>query len=500
MALMDTIMSKLTGPKNVMSDQEVLMTYYLEFNSSIQRRWMTTGERYYTGNNDIKYNGDSPEILGANVGLYTDSDFSNHIDANGLADNKLSHSQMKLLVDEKVNYLLSKPYSLVSNDKNFIEAVKKAIGKRFNYTLTKLGYEASNKGIAWLQPYIDLQGALKFMVVQSEQCCPIWTSNDHEELEGMIRYYNVVTYVGKTEKVVTKVEYWTSNGLEFYEIYEGKLIIDVNAYLQYGIDDGSAAPHYIKNGEHMYWGRVPFIPFKNNITEYPDVRVVKSLVDNYDDSRSEVANFIQDVKNLVYVLRGYGGEDLASFMKDLKKNRALKVDNDGGVDTINPTMDITAAQAHYDQLSRDIIKFAQGIPKDLEKLGNNPSGTALRFHYSGIDLKCNAMENEFKFGFENMLYFVNQYLVLTGKGDFSSSECDIVFNRDVAINIDGAIANCVASKDIVSKETLLANHPWVSDVEEEMKRLEEEQPEPQTSQNVPGGPVDNPMGNREHDE
>jgi SPP1 family phage portal protein len=463
MNLFDNVKSFMSGPKGAMSDTQILELNYLEFNSSIQRRWMTIGERYYTGNNDIKFNSDL-------------EDYESSETVDGKVSNKLAHGYMKLLVDEKVNYLLAKKYSLSCDNKPFLEAINKTLGKNFNYTMTRLGYEAANKGIGWLHAYINPMGALKFMVIPSEQCCPIWTDNSHTELEAMIRYYSAITYEGVKRKDVTKIEYWTANGLEYYEYRDGKLFTDVEAYMNYGIDRGGAAPHYSKNDEQRFWGMVPFIPFKNNMKEYPDVRFIKSLVDNYDDTRSEVANFIEEVKNLIYVLKGYGGADIKEFMTDLKKNRAIKIDDpaDGGVDTINPTMDITAAQTHYEQLSKDIEKFGQSIPKDLEKLGNSPSGTALKFHYSGIDLKCNALESEFKFGFEAMLYFVRLYLVESDKGNFEDCDCEIVFNRDMAINTDAVIKNCVDSKDILSKETILSQHPFVGDVSAEMARIAKE--------------------------
>lgn len=460
MGFMDNLMNKLASnaKETMMTDAEIIANEYLEFNSSIQRQWMATGEKYYTGENDIK-------------------DLVIEKGAIRKADTKLAHSHMKLLVDEKINYMLAKDYSLMSDDETFLKAVKKALGKRFNYTLTRLGYEASNKGIGWLQAYLDPSGQLKFMVIPSEQCCPIWSSNSHDELEAMIRYYNIIEYEGTVCKTITKLEYWTANGLEFYEYRNDKLILDIDAYMKYGRDQGGPIPHYSKNGEDKYWGKVPFIPFKNNHIEFPDVRFTKTLIDNYDLSRSEIANFVQDVKNLVYVLKGYGGENLAEFMENIRKYNAVKVDDDaegtGGIDTINPTMDITAAKEHYEQLARDIDKFGQSIPKDIEKLGNSPSGTALKFHYSAIDLKCNAMESEFKFGFEALLYFIKLYTFESGKGNFGDADCDIIFNRDVAINESAAIADCIASQDLLSEDTLLANHPWVNDIEVEKKRLEE---------------------------
>ena len=49
-----------------------------------------------------------------------------------------------------------------------------------------------------------------------------------------------------------------------------------------------------------------------------------------------------------------------------------------------------------------------------------------------------------------------------------------MFNRDIFINEDSMIANCVASVGIISNKTLLARHPWVTNLERELSQLEED--------------------------
>lgn len=123
---------------------------------------------------------------------------------------------------------------------------------------------------------------------------------------------------------------------------------------------------------------------------------------------------------------------------------------------------------------RDLIEDGQSINKDLDKFGSAPSGVALKFMYSGLDLKCNVLETEFKMAFENLLYFINIYLSESGQGVYENIDVDIIFNRDMEINQTEVITNCVNSKGTISDKTIIANHPWVSDVEKEEKALEEQ--------------------------
>ena len=65
-----------------------------------------------------------------------------------------------------------------------------------------------------------------------------------------------------------------------------------------------------------------------------------------------------------------------------------------------------------------------------------------------------------------LLYFVDLYLQISGQGDYEKIDVELVFNRDMAINEAEQIQNCSNSQGIVSDETLIAHHPFVSDVED----------------------------------
>ena len=47
----------------------------------------------------------------------------------------------------------------------------------------------------------------------------------------------------------------------------------------------------------------------------------------------------------------------------------------------------------------------------------------------------------------------------------------MIFNRDILISESSAIADCRNSMGVISNETIVANHPWVDDVQGELDRL-----------------------------
>jgi SPP1 family phage portal protein len=471
--MLDNIYANLVRNR-AMTLEEIIYQEIQEFNVSKERRWMVIGDRYYKVENDINKR--------QMVRHTEDGDIPDPTKAN----NKLAHGSVKDLIDEKIGYLLTKDYSLICDDKAYAKKLKDTLGKYFQYTLSGLGYEASEKGRGWLYPYIDGAGKFKMTIIPSEQCIPLWADNSHTELQAMIRYYTQVAYEGRQRKDVTRVEYYTPEDITFYRVEGETLVPDPDA-------EEDKVLHFQKGEEWKSWGRVPFIAFKNNRLEFPDIRFIKSLVDNYDNSRSDVANFIEEVKNLIYVLKGYGGQDLKEFVDDLNYYKAVKIDDpkDGGVDTLNPEIDINAAKEHFEQLKRDIKEFGQGVNKDLDKFGSAPSGVALKFLYGALDTKCNHMEVDFRMAFEQLLYFVNIYLAETGQGDYKDEDVTLIFNRDIVINEEAAIQGCANSQNVISDETIVANHPWVKDVEAELKKLKAEQKQKMKDQQAAFGmPMD----------
>ena len=92
-----------------------------------------------------------------------------------------------------------------------------------------------------------------------------------------------------------------------------------------------------------------------------------------------------------------------------------------------------------------------------------------------MDLDANGMETEYQAAMQELVWFVNQYLSMKGEGDFSDEEVTFVFNRDIMVNEGEIITNVSNSRDILSRETLVEQHPYVTDAKAEMARIEKEE-------------------------
>ena len=149
------------------------------------------------------------------------------------------------------------------------------------------------------------------------------------------------------------------------------------------------------------------------------------------------------------------------------------MEGDGGVEKLEPTLNIDAVMAFLEKNRRDLFDYGSGVDTKDPNLGS-ASGTAINFRYMDLDTDCTALGAELQGAFENMKVFLDAALAIAGKGDFTGDSFHVPFNADMPVNEADIIANIRSSDGIISRYTQLANHPWVDNVEEELQRIQAE--------------------------
>ena len=147
------------------------------------------------------------------------------------------------------------------------------------------------------------------------------------------------------------------------------------------------------------------------------------------------------------------------------------------------TLEITVNAENYKAIveifKKALIENAMGYDAKDDRLSGNPNQMNIQSMYSDIDLDANDMETELKAAFKNILWFVNAYLGNSHAGNFENEDVSIIFNRDILINETEAIENCQSSTGILSMETIIGQHPWINDPQQELERVKKEKEEQQ---------------------
>lgn len=436
-----------------------------EFKNSPEYKHMITSEDYYCNDNDIKEK--KRKAIDNKGAIINDLLLPNNI---------LSHPSLRNVIDEKVNYVFAQPFSIKCENESFKKLLEDEIfTDKFRRRLKNLATDVYKKGLSYLQPTFDKEGKLEFKLRTGDKIVPFWTDEEHTELDAYILFYTIRTYdLEGNYQDLQYIEFVDNTGVYRY--------LEKNKKLEkYEEDENSHFSGHFKarsensdnNATEMVWERIPLIPFKSNSDEYPVIRSIKTLIDGYDTTCSDLADSIGDLPYSIKVVVNYDGQDLGELSANLYKYRMVKVSDGGDLKSLTQTIDITSINYHLDRLKDDICEYGR-IVNDKTAVAVNASGKALDRIYNKIDLDANDIINEFNDSLEQLLWFVKWYFKNTGKGDFENEKVEFVFNTDKPTDETTIIANCVASKGIISDETILANHPWVTDVESEKALLEQE--------------------------
>ena len=475
---MNEIKNKITKLSNHGRPQEeFLFANINEFQDSEKRKTMLTAQDYYKNENDIK---DRKRYYIDRKGVKQE--------VTNLSNSKLLHPFMRKLTNQKVNYLLSKELSIQCDNELFSEALGEYINKKFLKMLKNVGKDAIVNGIAWVQVYYDYDGKLNFKRIPSEEIIPFWADADHTILEAVIRYYTIIQYLPDgVQKEVVKVEYHTPEGVWYYikgdrglkpdpdrgDGIKGHFIISQEVKDKEGQSQFDEEGNPIMQDVQATWDKVPFIAFKYNSDEISLLKWVKSLIDDYDINTSDTSNNLQDVPNSIKVVKNYDGTDKGEFVQNLATFRTAFVSGDGDMTAIETKMDIAAIDSHLNRLRKDIYEAGSGVDTQEVSLGN-ASGVALKFRYADLDSDTDDMASEFAAALEDLIWFVKVDLLNKGIGDFTEEVFEVIFNTDSIINEEEIIKSAKESVGIISDETIMANHPWVTDTQAELDRFAKE--------------------------
>lgn len=452
------------GSRTGMTEQQFLEREIGNFKTASKRRDMFIGEQYYNGNHDIMRR--RRTIIGEDGKLQ---------EVENLPNNKVIDNQYAKIVDQKVNYLLAKPPTFETENKMYGELLNEVFNNRFLRTLRNIGEDSLNEGLAWLHPYYNEQGEFCFKRFPAYEILPFWKDADHTILDLAVRLYLVEGYEGSNKVTIEKVEVYSTNGVERYIIKNNNLIPDV---------DNPSSSYIItmdeKGNEKAYnWSKIPLIPFKYNNKEIPLICRVKSLQDGINTILSDFQNNMQeDARNTILVLHNYDGTNLGEFRRNLAQYGVVKVKTVDGAGGDLKTLTVEVNSENYKSIlelfKKALIENGRGFDAKDDRMSGNPNQMNIQSMYSDIDLDANGMETEYQASFEELLWFINVHLANTGQGNFEKEKVKIIFNRDVLINESESIANCKNSVGILSDETIVSQHPWTSDVQTELKRLEEQ--------------------------
>lgn len=346
---------------------------------------------------------------------------------------------------------MGEPITYNSTDEALLEEIKLI----FEYNdesdeNVELAKNASIYGVAYEMLYMA-DSEVRFKVLDSKECIPIFDDTIENNLIAFIRYYDDYDIVSDNTKTIIEV------------------ITDTDVY-RYQTSTSLGQFVLIDNYKH-YFNAVPIAIYKNNEKEQGDYEMVISLIDAYDKLESDSLNDFEYFVDCYLALYGFTAEP--EDIQRMKENRVLLMDEGTSAEWLIKNTSDTHIENLKNRIDADIHKFAKCPNMADKEFASNASGIAIQFKLLGTENKVAIKERKFKKGLQQRLELLaNINGVISGGFDWRAIE--IVFTRNIPTNTSDIADMVNKLEGIVSRETLLAQIPFVDDIAKEIERLDEE--------------------------
>ena len=299
-------------------------------------------------------------------------------------------------------------------------------------------------GVANELMYIDSESKTRFRMIDPTQCFGIYDDTLSSDLMYFVRIY--------------KVNEWDDSNTYRCDVYGATTITH---YSMHGDNSGLT---YMGEEPH-YFGQCPA-----NIFVMPDEKSIFDCILSMQDSVNELLSAeVDDYSAFVdayLVLQGVDAQ--AEDVDTMKERRVIILPHDATATYLTKSANDAQIENMLKRLHDSIYRISACVDFSSETFtGGVSSGIAIQFKLSGMETRCGKIEAEMKKALQRRVEVISGVASLT-LGEEIWRDIKIDFTRNIPAD-EAAIINMInALKGTVSDATLLAQVPFVTDVQAEL--------------------------------
>lgn len=367
-------------------------------------------------------------------------------------NNKLVNPYPTYITDTLTGYFVGEPVTYTSLEENALEALKLTLEySDVAAEDTELAKNMSIFGKAYELLQIDENGITRFTSLNPKEVIIVYDDTIEKNIMYGIR--KIACKDIDSDKKYYRVEVYSA--------------VDCKIYTS----DENLSTLSLLEQKDLFFNDVPIVEYKNNAYSIGDFENVISLIDAYDLMASDSINDYSYFVDAYLMLTGVTAD--AEDIAEMKENRVLLLDEDSKAEWLIKNSSDTSIENLKNRLNEDIHKFAKVPNLGDKEFASNASGVAIKYKLYGTETLISNKERYFKKGLQRRIELIFNIANLKGNA-FDWRSVDITFTRNLPTNED-EIANVVQKlSGVVSTETLLAQVPFVDDVQGEMEKLEKQ--------------------------
>ena len=364
--------------------------------------------------------------------------------------NKTVINYCKNIVDSYCGYLATPSHISYSSSEDIEEVMQ--ILKYNDYQAEDADFllNALIYGTAAELMYIDTYGQTRFRIINPSQCFGIYDDSLTGDLMYFVRFY--------------KASEWDETDTYNVDVYSD---FDIKHYTMQGTN---GALTYTGIDIH-YFSQCPA-----NIFNLPDEKSIFDCVLTLQDAANELVSAeIDDYSafcDAYLALIGVDAEtdDIAA----MKENRVLILPEGASANWVTKNASDAQVENILKRLHEAIYRVAQCPDFSSESfVGGVSSGIAIRYRLTGMETRAGKIEAEMKKALQRRIEIICGIASLK-LGEEVFRDIEITFKRNIPEDLTSIIALVNSLKGSVSDATLLAQIPFITDVNAELEALQEQ--------------------------
>lgn len=439
-----------------------IKTFIDNDSASKKKQFAKVGQRYYEGEHDIR-----------NYRVF-------FINADGKAQEdktksniKISHPFFMEQVDQLVQYILSGEEGFMRSDDPDLQAELDTYfneNEDFMAELYDIITGTAAKGFEYAYAYKNADDRTAFQCADSIGVVEVRAKETDDGCDYVIFHY--IDRIGKDNKEIRRIQVWNDKETHFFcQEGDGQIIEDDSVEL-------NPRPHIVyqkDNDEATYFDGFGFIPFfrlDNNKKQQSGLKPIKELIDDYDLMSCGLSNNIQDANEVLYVVKGFQGDNLDELQLNTRTKKLVGVDEDGDLDIKTIDIPYQARQTKLELDEKNIYRFGQGLNTAGLKDTTATTNLAIKTAYSLLDLKANKLEIRLKQFMRKLLKVVLKEINDLKETDYQQKDVYFNFEREIPTNAqENAQIELIEAQRKQTEITTLLNLATQLDSETQMQLI-----------------------------
>lgn len=298
--------------------------------------------------------------------------------------------------------------------------------------------------------YIDEDKKVRFRTLDPREVIPVYDNTLNGDLIYAVRFW-----------IDDLVENLTDTYM--VEVYDEKYITKYRSSMNF------SSFEFIEKVPH-YFGQVPVTFFSLNKEEEGIADTVFSLQDAYNSLISDSIDDWDAFCDAYLVLKGAIADE--EDLEAMKKYRTLMLDQGDSAEYLTKNTSTTEIE-HLLGTVEEKIRELSACPNFASETFGTSSGIAIKYRCMAMENKTAGILNNFKKALQRRIELIAAINRLTD-GEAMWRDVDIQFTRNIPVNQTEIATEINSLRGLVSDHTLLAQLPFINDVEAEMELIEAE--------------------------